>query len=342
MVVENKQEIIQFDPEIYLIEKEAANLRVGDLVVDSPLNMYFRDITQFPLLTLAEEKRMTRSFDRARRLRTELESRGENSILVDQARGRERLLRNGLTEANLRLVVAMAKRYSGRGVEASDLIQMGNEGLMKAVEKFDWKKGFKFSTYATWWIRQAVSRGVIDEGRTIRIPVHFIPGINALNRTRTQLERERESGDISLAEIAEAMGIPEAKALELHQASLGVMSLDLRVGSDDDDASFAEYLPDLQADTAREAEDNLRSSEIRRILDQQSSPNPGQSIKPIKPRHVEIFRDRHGLDDGQPKTLGVVAQRFGVSRERVRQIEGKVFEKLRHPSVTRELAVFLD
>lgn len=324
--------------EIGEIEKEAVNLEIDNLVVDDTLSMYLREINQIPLLPPIQEQILTKNFYCLRKSRIELEKTGGPGLYL--ARERENQARTRLIEPNLRLVVSVAKRFRGMGLELGDLIEMGNEGLIKALEKFDPYRGNKLSTYAHWWIRQAISRGVADEGRAIRIPVHLKEDINALKRARAWLENETESIDVSIARIAQMMGISENRAREIYEASLWISSLDTQIGSGEDEPTITEFLIDPLADTAREAENVLLAQVLQKILSDQSSLNPRHNLNP---REIDVLNLRYGLLDGQFKTLEEVSLLIGdISRERVRQIESEAFKKLRQPEKGNQLRDLLD
>ena len=271
-----------------------------------PVKMYLKDIGKVPLLQPDEE--------------TELAKR-----MMDGDEAAKKLL----SEANLRLVVSIAKRYMGRGMQFLDLIQEGNLGLMKAVEKFDYQKGFKFSTYATWWIRQAITRAIADQARTIRIPVHMVETINKLIRVSRKLLQEfgREPNP---AEIAVEMGITEEKVVEIQKIAQDPVSLETPIG-EEEDSRLADFIADEGSVSPTESVAfTMLKEQLLGVLDT------------LTPREEKVLRLRYGLDDGRPRTLEEVGKEFNVTRERIRQIEAKALRKLRHPSRSKRLKDFLD
>ncbi len=274
--------------------------------VDDPVRMYLKEIGKIPLLSFEEE--------------IELAKRMEEGDTDAKER---------LAEANLRLVVSIAKRYSGRGMQLLDLIQEGNLGLIKAVEKFDYRKGYKFSTYATWWIRQAITRAIADQSRTIRIPVHMVETINRMIRTSRQLVQDL-GREPTTEEIAEKMGISAERVEELRQISLEPVSLESPVG-DEEDSHLGDFIQDENmAAPADEAAYSLLREQLEEVLDGLSE------------REKLVLKLRFGLEDGRPHTLEEVGKQFHVTRERIRQIEAKALRRLRHPSKSRKLKGYLD
>ncbi|MDN5277104.1 MAG: polymerase primary sigma factor [Clostridiales bacterium] len=274
--------------------------------IDDPVRMYLKEIGKVPLLTAEEEielaKRMEQGDEEAKRR---------------------------LIEANLRLVVSIAKRYVGRGMLFLDLIQEGNLGLIKAVEKFDYRKGYKFSTYATWWIRQAITRAIADQARTIRIPVHMVETINKLIRVSRQLLQEY-GREPQPEEIAREMGISEEKVREILKIAQEPISLETPIG-EEEDSHLGDFIPDEDAPAPAEAAAyNLLKEQLKEVLDT------------LTPREEKVLRLRFGLDDGRARTLEEVGREFNVTRERIRQIEAKALRKLRHPSRSKKLKDFLD
>ena len=274
--------------------------------IDDPVRMYLKEIGKVPLLTAEEE--------------IELAHRIEQGDAEAKRR---------LAEANLRLVVSIAKRYVGRGMLFLDLIQEGNLGLIKAVEKFDYRKGFKFSTYATWWIRQAITRAIADQARTIRIPVHMVETINKLIRVSRQLLQElgREPHP---EEIAKEMNMPVEKVREIMKISKEPVSLETPIG-EEEDSHLGDFIPDDDAPAPSEAAAfTLLKEQLVDVLDT------------LTPREEKVLRLRFGLDDGRARTLEEVGKEFNVTRERIRQIEAKALRKLRHPSRSKKLKDYLD
>ena len=274
--------------------------------IDDPVRMYLKEIGKVPLLTAEEE------IEIAKRLEA-----GDESA------------KQKLAEANLRLVVSIAKRYVGRGMLFLDLIQEGNLGLIKAVEKFDYRKGFKFSTYATWWIRQAITRAIADQARTIRIPVHMVETINKLIRVSCQL-LQQYGREPTPEEIAAEMGISEAKVREIIKIAQEPVSLETPIG-EEEDSHLGDFIPDDDAPAPAEAASfTLMKEQLMDVLDT------------LTPREEKVLRLRFGLDDGHQRTLEEVGKEFNVTRERIRQIEAKALRKLRHPSRSKKLRDYLD
>ncbi len=277
-----------------------------DLTINDPVRMYLKEIGQIKLLTMEEE----------------LE-------LADRILNGDEQAKATLAEANLRLVVSIAKRYVGRGMLFLDLIQEGNIGLMKAVEKFDVTKGYKFSTYATWWIRQAITRAIADQARTIRVPVHMVETINKLARIQRQLtlELNREPSE---EELAEKMNISVDKIRDIYKISQEPVSLETPIG-EEDDSHLGDFVPDETNMSPEEyATNELLKDEISEVL------------LTLTEREEKVIRLRFGLEDGKSRTLEEVGQMFGVTRERIRQIEAKALRKLRHPSRSRKLKDYME
>ena len=278
--------------------------------IDDPVRMYLKEIGKVPLLTADEEIEIAK----------QLESGSDEE--KEEAKRK-------LAESNLRLVVSIAKRYVGRGMLFLDLIQEGNLGLIKAVEKFDYTKGFKFSTYATWWIRQAITRAMADQARTIRIPVHMVEVINKLGRIQRELLQDLGREPTPL-ELAKEMDITEEKVLEIQQYAREPISLDQTIG-DEGDSQLGDFIEDSEAVVAVDAVSfTLLQDQLQDVL------------QTLSEREAGVVRLRFGLTDGMPRTLDEIGQVYGVTRERIRQIESKTMSKLRHPSRSQVLRDYLD
>ncbi len=303
-VVEDVELPADINEEIAAIETELA-VSEG-LNIDDPVRMYLKEIGKVPLLTAVEEVEI------AQRM-----AEGDQDA------------KQQLAEANLRLVVSIAKRYVGRGMLFLDLIQEGNLGLIKAVEKFDYRKGYKFSTYATWWIRQAITRAIADQARTIRIPVHMVETINKLIRVNRQLLQEY-GRDPRPDEIAKEMGITEEKVREIIKIAQEPVSLETPIG-EEEDSHLGDFIPDDDAPAPAEVvAGTLLKEQLMDVLDT------------LTTREEKVLRLRFGLDDGKARTLEEVGREFAVTRERIRQIEAKALRKLRHPSRSKKLKDFLE
>ena len=288
------------------VEEEAEIAVPEGIAIDDPVRMYLKEIGKVPLLSSEEE--------------IELANRIEQGDLRAKKK---------LAEANLRLVVSIAKRYVGRGMLFLDLIQEGNLGLIKAVEKFDYRKGFKFSTYATWWIRQAITRAIADQARTIRIPVHMVETINKLIRVQRQLLQEL-GRDPFPEEISEVMDLPVEKVREIQKIAQEPVSLETPIG-EEEDSHLGDFIPDDEAPAPAEAAAfTMLKEQLINVLDT------------LTPREEKVLRLRFGLDDGRARTLEEVGREFSVTRERIRQIEAKALRKLRHPSRSKKLKDYLD
>ena len=300
------------------------------------VRMYLKEIGRVDLLNVDEERRLAQAIVDGNLASARLHPEFVGEPLTDaDVRHLQRLIRRGeqakseLIQANLRLVVSIAKRYSGRGMQFLDLIQEGNLGLMRAVDKFDHTKGFKFSTYATWWIRQAITRSIADQARTIRIPVHMVESMNRVLRMQRQMHQELER-EPTLDELADRCGMPPDKIREILRISLDPLSLDSPVG-EEDDSNLADFIEDLSADAPADMA-------TKRMLTQAVE----EALGELSDREQEIVRMRFGLDDGQARTLEDVGREFGVTRERIRQIEAKTLAKLRHPMRSQRLKEFLE
>ena len=294
-------------------EEEAEQPIPDGLSLDDPVRMYLKEIGRVPLLSMEQEKSLAMRIEAG-----ELESRRDgaaDTALVDSGEEAKRQL----TEANLRLVVSIAKKYVGRGMLFLDLIQEGNLGLIRAVEKFDYRKGYKFSTYATWWIRQAITRALADQARTIRIPVHMVETINRLIKVSRQLLQEL-GREPSVEEIAEAMGLTPEKVREVMKISQEPISLETPIG-EEEDSHLGDFIEDQEAVAPAEAASVMLLKEKMQDV-----------LQNLTERERKVLVLRFGLEDGHQRTLEEVGQEFGVTRERIRQIEAKALRKLRHPS----------
>lgn len=309
-------EDLEIEPELFMEEEdlEEEDIDVDHLElsmpegvnIEDPVRMYLKEIGKVPLLTPEEE------IDLAKRMEM-----GDESA------------KKRLAEANLRLVVSIAKRYVGRGMQFLDLIQEGNLGLIKAVEKYDYSKGFKFSTYATWWIRQAITRSIADQARTIRIPVHMVETINRLIRTSRQLLQELGREPLP-EELAKKLDMPVDRVREIMKISQDPVSLETPIG-EEEDSHLGDFIPDDDAPAPAEAASHT-------LLKEQL----GDVLSTLTEREEKVLRLRFGLEDGRSRTLEEVGKEFNVTRERIRQIEAKALRKLRHPSRSKRLKDFLD
>ena len=279
----------------------------GFVSVDDPVKMYLKDIGKVPLLSAEDEIELAKKI-----LDGDLEARAR------------------LCKANLRLVVSIAKRWANtNSLSFLDLIQEGNMGLLRAVEKFDYTKGFRFSTYATWWIKQAITRAIADQSRTIRLPVHMVETINRYSRTVRQLTQQL-SREPSLEEIAEAMGITEAKVVEIKKSALDPISFETPIG-EEEDSKMSDFIEDESAKSPMEvASQKLLHEQLLSVIDT------------LTPREQQVIRERYGLIDGKSKTLEEVGREFSVTRERIRQIEAKALRKLKHPNRSKKLIDFIN
>ena len=303
-----------------------AGMLESDLDAQGPaadlVRVYLNGIGKTALLTAADEVELARRIEAGVYAAHLLEATGTDEPDATRASDLRAVVRDGrrarshLLEANLRLVVSLAKRYTGRGMPLLDLIQEGNLGLIRAVEKFDYAKGFKFSTYATWWIRQAITRGMADQARTIRLPVHLVEQVNKLARIKRDLHQAL-GREATHEELAEESGIPAEKVSDLLDHSRDPVSLDMPVGSEEE-APLGDFIEDAEATDAESTViSGLLHDDMRRV------------ISTLDEREQNVIRMRYGLDDGQPRTLDQIGKRFGLSRERVRQIEREVMSKLR-------------
>ena len=323
-------------PEMVALERAAlksAKTEEEPGTLDDPVRTYLREIGRVPLLTAAQEVMLAKQMERRPLAEEKLENR--DGMSLEEIRRLERDIvvgieaRKRLTEANLRLVVSMAKKYVGRGMSLLDLIQEGNIGLIRAVEKFDYRKGFKFSTYATWWIRQAITRSIADQARTIRIPVHMVETINKLVRISRRLVQEKGREPTS-QEIGGEMGIPETKVREIIKVSQEPVSLETPIG-EEEDSHLGEFIPDEATMSPSDAASyQMLREQVEAVLNSLSD------------RERKVLRLRFGLEDGRTRTLEEVGREFNVTRERIRQIEAKALRKLRHPARSQKLKDYLD
>ena len=288
------------------VEKFEKSLSAEGVSIDDPVKVYLKEIGSFPLLTLEEEVELA-----------------ERILKGDE------IAKKKLAEANLRLVVSIAKRYVGRGMLFLDLIQEGNLGLIKAVEKFDHTKGFKFSTYATWWIRQAITRAIADQARTIRIPVHMVETINKVKKVQSQL-LHKNGQEPSVEDLAEELDMPQEKVREILKVAQEPISLESPIG-EEEDSHLGDFIPDSDAPVPEEAATHA-------LLKEQLA----EVLATLTPREAKVLSLRFGIEDGRPRTLEEVGKEFNVTRERIRQIEAKALRKLRHPSRNKKLKDFLD
>ena len=290
----------------YEKDKDLYEQIIKEISMDDPVKMYLKDIGKVPLLSADDEINLAKK-------------------MMDGDEDAKRCL----SEANLRLVVSIAKRYVGRGMQFLDLIQEGNLGLMKAVEKFDYQKGFKFSTYATWWIRLAITRAIADQARTIRIPVHMVETINKVGRVSRLLLQEY-GREPTPEEIAKEMGIPESRVIEIQKIAQDPVSLETPIG-EEEDSHLGDFIEDEQSAAPTDVvAGNMLKEQLINVLDS------------LTPREEKVLRLRYGIDDGKPRTLEEVGKEFNVTRERIRQIEAKALRKLRHPTRSKRLKDFID
>ncbi len=295
------------------------------IAIDDPVKVYLKEIGRVPLLSAEEEKRLAIAIKEG----SEVEKKKEKTPEDMEILKRGEAARKRLSEANLRLVVSIAKRYLGRGMQFLDLIQEGNLGLIKAVEKFDYTKGFKFSTYATWWIRQAITRAIADQARTIRIPVHMVETINKVKKATSQLLHVN-GHEPTPEEIADVLDMPVEKVREILRVAQEPVSLETPIG-EEEDSHLGDFIPDDDAPAPADAASHtLLKETLSEVLDS------------LTEREAKVLTLRFGLEDGRPRTLEEVGQEFKVTRERIRQIEAKALRKLRHPSRSKKLKDFLD
>ena len=318
--------------EVDIVQSSPADLDLSAIDVDDSISLYLKEIGRIPLLTAEQEVSLAKRMEAAREAKKQL-SRDGRLALEERQRLRE-IIRDGkaakehLIKANSRLVVSVAKKYVGRGVPFLDLIQEGNIGLIRAVKKFDYHRGYKFSTYATWWIRQAVTRAIADQGRTIRVPVHMYEQINRLARVSRQLVQEL-GRDPTMEEIAGELGVSPKKVERTIKVSQRPLSLEMPVG-EEDDSFLGDFIEDSEAPSPT---DQASHQLLREQID--------DIFASLTPREVRILQLRFGLVDGYAYTLEEVGKKFGVTRERIRQIEAQALGRLRHPSRSRKLRDFL-
>ena len=292
------------------------------IAIDDPVKMYLKEIGKIPLLTPEEEIELAIRISHVRDIDS-LDSDSASRVMSEAKAAKKRLV-----EANLRLVVSIAKKYSGRGMQFLDLIQEGNLGLIKAVEKFDYTKGFKFSTYATWWIRQAITRAIADQARTIRIPVHMVETINKVKKANSQLLHQNGK-EPTADEIAAVLDMPAEKVRDIMRVSQEPVSLETPIG-EEEDSHLGDFIPDEEAlAPAEAASQSMLKKEI------------ALALSTLTPREAKVLTLRFGLEDGHQRTLEEVGKEFNVTRERIRQIEAKALRKLRHPNRSKRLKDFV-
>jgi RNA polymerase primary sigma factor len=312
-------------------ENEEDLFDLSGISSDDTVGLYLKEMARVPLLSTEEEVRLAKLLERGQKAQRQLEQNGQNptereKLLTAMEEGK--VARDHLIEANTRLVVSIAKKYMGRGVPFLDLIQEGNLGLMKAVEKFDYRRGYRFSTYATWWIRQTITRAIADQGRTIRVPVHMSDRIRRLYKAARQLEQE-QGRKPTPEEIAEEIEMEPRKVQWMLKVSWRPLSLEQPVG-EEEDSELGSFIEDEGTPTpTQSAYDNLLREKVEEVL------------ATLTPREARILRLRFGLQNGRSYTLEEVGQKFGLTRERIRQIEGKALRRLRHPRRSRQLRDYL-
>ena len=307
-------------------------VEVGQISVSDPVRLYLNEIGRYPLLTSQQEVELAMHMEAGHRAQTRLDEEG----LIDEDRavlGHEidigDAAQKQLVQSNLRLVVALARRYVGRGMALLDLIQEGNVGLMRAVERFDYRRGFKFSTYATWWIRQAISRAIADQGRTIRMPIHVLDSVNKLTRAQREMTQTRGRKP-TLDELAFELDIEPSRVAELQRIAQDTVSLETPVG-EDDDGTLGDLVEDLESDRPPDV------ATFSSLQDQLA-----MALEGLNEREREVLIMRFGLADGRMRTLEEVGSHFKVTRERIRQLETKALAKLRHPDKSQRLEGFLE
>ncbi|MCR5829732.1 MAG: RNA polymerase sigma factor RpoD [Lachnospiraceae bacterium] len=353
--IESHEEVLEeIDDEVMEDESEDIDLSAIDLTIpegvslEDPVRMYLKEIGKVPLLSAEDEIELAKRMEAGNRVREDIEQikkKNERATSAEREKNNAKIkkitadnedilnrseeAKKRLSEANLRLVVSIAKRYVGRGMMFLDLIQEGNLGLIKAVEKFDYRKGYKFSTYATWWIRQAITRAIADQARTIRIPVHMVETINKLIRVQRQLLQEL-GREPTPEEVAKEMKMPVERVAEIQKISQEPVSLETPIG-EEEDSHLGDFIQDDNVPVPAEAAAfTLLREELLKVL------------STLTDREQKVLRLRFGLDDGRTRTLEEVGKEFNVTRERIRQIEAKALRKLRHPSRSKKLRDFLD
>ncbi len=336
---ENVEVMEEADEESFALTENNADqfessLTAEGVTIDDPVKVYLKEIGRVPLLTSEEEVNLALTIKAGNDAKEKYDADPDALSEEEKAECLKAIkkgaaARKRLSEANLRLVVSIAKRYVGRGMQFLDLIQEGNLGLIKAVEKFDHTKGFKFSTYATWWIRQAITRAIADQARTIRIPVHMVETINKVKKVSSQLLHE-QGKEPTAEEIAERLEMPVDKVREIMRVAQEPVSLETPIG-EEEDSHLGDFIPDDEAPVPAEvASHTLLREQLSEVLES------------LTDREEKVLRLRFGLVDGRPRTLEEVGKEFNVTRERIRQIEAKALRKLRHPSRSKKLKDFLD
>ena len=336
---ENVEVMEEADDEGFTLTESNADqfesaLSAEGVAIDDPVKVYLKEIGRVPLLTPEEEVNLALTIKAGSEAKEKYDA-DPDALSEEEKAACLKAIKKGvaarkrLSEANLRLVVSIAKRYVGRGMQFLDLIQEGNLGLIKAVEKFDHTKGFKFSTYATWWIRQAITRAIADQARTIRIPVHMVETINKVKKVSSQLLHE-QGKEPTAEEIAERLEMSVDKVREIMRVAQEPVSLETPIG-EEEDSHLGDFIPDDEAPVPAEvASHTLLREQLSEVLDT------------LTEREEKVLRLRFGLVDGRPRTLEEVGKEFNVTRERIRQIEAKALRKLRHPSRSKKLKAFLD
>ena len=309
------------------------NIEVSQISVSDPVRLYLNDLGRYPLLTAQQEVELAMRLEAGGKARERLES-GEDLASEDLALLRHevevaKIAHDTLVNSNLRLVVSLARRYVGRGMALLDLIQEGNVGLMRAVERFDYRRGFKFSTYATWWIRQSISRAIADQGRTIRMPIHVLDSVNKLTRLQRELTQKRGTPP-SIEELAHELDLPVEKVAELRRIAQDTVSLETPVG-EDEDGTLGDLVEDVDSEMPADA---ATFSSLQLQL--------AEALEGLSERERQVLVMRFGLADGKPRTLEEVGTYFNVTRERIRQLETKALAKLRHPDKSSRLQGFLE